>query len=662
MALSPREVAGRFLYGALFIVALPLGLVAWARAIDEVVTLPVYRSGWAGAGLILLGLSLMFSAFFRLWKDGGGLPMNAYPPPRFVDRGVYGILSHPIYIGFVIVCAGASFWFGSASGLWFITPTMALASMALVVGYEGPNLRERFGSRLRVPLLHIPRNSPAVPDPGDRLSVYLLVFLPWVVAYEAIQFMGVPTDAVSSLLPVESGWPVVEGSTAVYSSVYALVLLVPFVATSAGVLRRFSLSAWVATVLVTTIYLTVPFIAPPRAFEPTTLWGRLLALEQGFNSTVASFPAFHVLWAFLAAAAWPRRFRVPAYLWAVAISVSCVTTGMHSVADIGAAVLLFPFLHRYDVVWNALRMASEGVANSWREWRFGPVRFLNHGVFGGLSMAVGILIVGLVVGPAFYPGGAIVALAGILGAAAWAQQLEGSPMLLRPFGYFGGLIGASIGVSVSHWLTGSGWILLGGFAVAAPWVQAIGRVRCLIQGCCHGGPASPGVGIRYFHSRSRVTRLSDHGGVAIFPAPLFSILGNVLIGVWLLRLWSLGVPPTFVAGCYLIWSGLARFVEESFRAEPQTKLVGPLHIYHWMALGSLLCGAVLSGVDSAPPHLWIDYPGGEVWAVSLGMGLVATLIMGVDFPRSNRRFSRLADVEGTPRLLPTDEVRKSRRE
>jgi hypothetical protein len=199
-------------------------------------------------------------------------------------------------------------------------------------------------------------------------------------------------------------------------------------------------------------------------------------------------------------------------------------------------------------------------------------------------------------------------------------------------------------------------MLLGGFAVAAPWVQAIGRVRCLIQGCCHGGPAPPQVGIRYFHSRSRVTQLSDHGGVPVYPTPLFSILGNVLIGAFLLRLWSLGVPPTFVAGCYLVLSGPARFVEESFRAEPQTKLVGPLHIYHWMALGSLLFGALLTGIDSAAPHSWIHSPGWALGVISLGLGLVAGLAMGVDFPGSNRRFSRLADVEGTPRLLRPEEI------
>jgi len=656
MAFSRSEIVGRVLYGALFVAVLPAGLAVWARATEAVVGLPVLRSVGGGMVLTVVGLALMLSAFHSLWKHGGGLPMNAYPPPRYVHRGVYGLLSHPIYVGFVILCGGVSLIAGSASGLWLVTPAVALGSLALVLGYEGPSLRRRFGDQIRLPWFHLPLATDGSPSLSDRVSVYVLVLLPWLLAYEAVQYIGVPVDALPSHLPMELDWPVWQWTTGVYSSVYVLVMATPLVAATGRVLRRFCVAGLLATAVVTVIYLVLPVVAPPRPFEPTTLLGRLLALEQGFNHTVAAFPAFHVLWALFAAAAWSGRLRFPAYLWALAISATCITTGMHSLADVAAAFVLFPVFHRYDAVWELLRRWAERVANAWREWHVGPVRTLNHGIFGGLSMAVGVMVTGVVVGPGFMPGGAFGSILGLVGAAAWAQTLEGSSALLRPFGYYGSVLGVMAGVGIAEIVTGNGWILLGGFAVAAPWIQAIGRLRCLIQGCCHGGPAPGNVGIRYLHSRSRVTRLSGLGGVPVYPTPLFSILGNVLIGVLLLRLWSLSVPPTFVAGIYLLLAGLARFMEESYRAEPQTKLIGPLHIYHWFAIASVVVGALLTGLDSAPPEGWLHVPTPGVLILSLGMGLAAGFAMGVDFPASNRRFSRLAEVEDAPRILTREEL------
>ena len=86
MALCRSDVVGRILYGSLFAVILPLGLLAWAKATEGVVGLPAIQNVWVGCALSVLGLAFMVGASLSLWRDGGGLPMNAYPPPRFVDR------------------------------------------------------------------------------------------------------------------------------------------------------------------------------------------------------------------------------------------------------------------------------------------------------------------------------------------------------------------------------------------------------------------------------------------------------------------------------------------------------------------------------------------------------------------------------------------------
>jgi hypothetical protein len=102
--------------------------------------------------------------------------------------------------------------------------------------------------------------------------------------------------------------------------------------------------------------------------------------------------------------------------------------------------------------------------------------------------------------------------------------------------------------------------LLASLAVAAPWIQSLGRLRCLVQGCCHGGPTCAAVGIGYRHGRSRVTRLSDLAGRPIHATPLYSIAGNVIIGLLLIRLRILGAPDPLLLGGYLMAGGIAWFV------------------------------------------------------------------------------------------------------
>ena len=62
----------------------------------------------------------------------------------------------------------------------------------------------------------------------------------------------------------------------------------------------------------------------------------------------------------------------------------------------------------------------------------------------------------------------------------------------------------------------------------------------------------------------------------------------------------LGAADVLVIGLYLILSGIARFVEESYRAEPQTRVVAGLHIYQWLAIGQTMAGIVTTTLPCAP--------------------------------------------------------------
>lgn len=636
---------GKFVYGALFTALLPVLLILWAGATADVVPLPVIHPRWIGAVALGAGFVLLAAGITTLWIRGGGPPMNAYPPPRYVAHGIYRLLAHPIYVGFTLTCLGVAIAAASASGTWLVTPAVALGCAALILGHERHDLRQRFGAAVQRPLLALPPATDGPPTAWDRAAVVVLVFLPWSVVFEAVYALGIPPDAVEAYLPFERSWPVREWTEAVYGSVYLFVPAALFVAARRRDLRRFAVQGLVATAAVTLVYLTVPLVAPPRPFTPETALGQMLQVERAMANTVAAFPAFHVIWSILAAEAWASRSRaagVVGWGWASLIAVSCLTTGMHAVVDILAAVAVVLVLSRSRAIWGWLRTSGERIANSWHAWRIGPVRIINYGAYAGLGGAVAFTVAAGVVGPAAFWQIVAVYIAGLLGAGLWAQTLEGSPKLSRPFGYYGSVLGAVAGTLVAGWLGGNTMLLLGAIALGAPWLQATGRLRCLVQGCCHGSPAPEAVGIRYWGERSRVCAIGDLRGVPLHPTPLYSLLANVVIGVLLARLWSLGATLSVIAGGYLILAGVSRFVEESYRGEPQTPILGGLRLYQWLAVLSVVAGALLTTVPSgAAPGRWPAFDLRIVVSAVL-YGLLCWFAMGVDVPGSTRRFARLA--------------------
>ena len=640
------KLLGKFLYGALFVVVLPAVLVGWTIATAPVVPLPVLPYVWAGYLVAATGLGLMLSGMAALVRYGAGLPMNPYPPAHYVARDIYRYTAHPIYVGFVMVCLGAAVAFESPSGIWLVSPLVALGLTALVLGYERHDLLRRFGAEtVQRPLVSLPPDSSSAPTGWNRASVYLLVLIPWSVAYEFVYRLGVAPDAVVAHLPFEGGWPVLEWTEVVYGSVYLFVLSAPLIVRTQRALRRFAVLGLIATAVVTLIYLTVPVIAPPRPFEPRTIFGHALMFERSMSHTVAAFPAFHVIWSLIAADAWANRSRswgVVGWSWAMLITISCITTGMHALADIVAATVVFVILLQYRRVWEALRRASEKIANSWHEWRWHGVRLINYGLYAAFAGAVGFWIAASLGGPEIFWQLVFVHLCGLVGAGLWAQQLEGSSKLSRPFGYYGGVIGIIIGTLAVGAVYGTTIHLFALITMEAPWLQLIGRLRCLVQGCCHGFEASEAIGIRYWQPRSRVCALAELRGVPLHPTPLYSILANVVIGVILLRLWSLGAALGLIAGVYLILAGISRFVEESYRGEPQTMIIGGLRIYQWMAILSVVLGIVLTtipGGHSPGPVIGLD---ARVLVGGILYGALVGFAMGVDFPGSARRFARLA--------------------
>jgi protein-S-isoprenylcysteine O-methyltransferase Ste14/membrane-associated phospholipid phosphatase len=638
------SLLAKFLYGLLFTVFFPAGLIAWARATLGLVTVPLAAALPLGLTLCGLGAILLLSGWYALGAYGGGLPMNIAPPPRMVSGGIYRLLAHPIYAGFCLLCAGTAISTGSASGLWLVTPFVILGCAALVLGYERPDLQARFGAGYAERFSFLPPDRAIDAQFRDRLRCYLLVLLPWIILYEAVIALGIPSDAVSSFLPFESRIPVVEWTEVFYASTYLWVLLAPLAARTQRRLREFCLAGCVAMAIVFPLFLAIPLIASPRPFIPHTILGGLLLWERGLDSSAAAFPSFHVIWAFLAVRAYEERWPSLRWLWrgwTALISLACLTTGMHSIVDVVGGILVAALCIHVQEAWHAIRRGTEAIANSWREWRLGPLRVINHGIYAGVGASSLLIIVGYLAGPGT---GNILALTGavsLLGAGLWAQGIEGSPRLLRPFGFYGGLLAATLVIALAPLFGLSFWLVAAAFSVGAPWGQGIGRLRCLVQGCCHGSTAPDSVGIRYTQARSRVCQLAELRGVPLHPAPLYSILANGYIALLTARMWILGMPLHLICGVYFLLSGLGRFVEEAYRGEPQTPIVGGLRLYQWIALAVAVAGALITALGRSGPAPHPQFNGPSL-LIALGFGLVWWFALGVDFPDSNRRFARLA--------------------
>ncbi|MEW8977931.1 MAG: prolipoprotein diacylglyceryl transferase family protein [Symbiobacterium sp.] len=611
------QVLGPLLYGFVWAVLAPGLLLWWAVASEDVVTLPAVHAPAAGAALAGAGTVLMLLGMLALAVHGKGLPMNAYPPPRYVARGIYRWVSHPIYVGFVLLAAGLSVWAGSASGLWLVTPVAALALAALVAGYEGRDLRRRFGSAVRPARLGLPAPGRGRPAWWERASVYLLVLLPWGLFGLALTRLG---------MAPWSGWT--------HGAALAVAAATPLFVRRKKTLRRFAVTGLLGLVAAALLYLLWP------------------------NAPVA-WPVF---WGLLSWGAWRRRGRGCSGVGLTCAALLAVGTVLGGAESPGApaaldgnastrlavviAVGLFLLVDLHAALWRMLLRGAERVANSWREWRIGPVRILNHGFYTGAGGALGALVVMRLAGSGHVLPVVGVALASLLGAALWAQYIEGSPVLLRPLGWYGGLLGGLAGCGLLLLRGVDVLPLLGALALALPLVQATGRLRCLVQGCCHGAPTATAAGIRYRHPRSRVTQIAGLAGVPLHPTPLYSILANLCLAALLFRLWAVGAPVGVVIGLYLILSGLARFVEEAYRGEPQTPTVARLRLYQWLAVGSALLGVPFTLVNVPPPDPAPVTPG--MLAAALLVGLVAWFVTGVDFPGSNRRFSRLAAADDRP--------------
>ncbi len=146
----------------------------------------------------------------------------------------------------------------------------------------------------------------------------------------------------------------------------------------------------------------------------------------------------------------------------------------------------------------------------------------------------------------------------------WMQLATGKTVV-------GALLGGYAGVEVTKRLVGVREATGDFFAFLVPPALIVGRIGCLVHGCCPGNVCSPGW-----------YTVEDAAGVARWPAVPVEILFNLAALGALLALRKIPSLRGQLFHLYLIAYGCFRFAHEFFRGTP--RVLGPLSGYHVAAL------------------------------------------------------------------------------
>ena len=144
--------------------------------------------------------------------------------------------------------------------------------------------------------------------------------------------------------------------------------------------------------------------------------------------------------------------------------------------------------------------------------------------------------------------------------------------------WFGGLIGATISSVIFLRINKLSVIKI--IDLFAPYValgQAIGRIGCFFNGCCHGKEGSVGV---FFPAHGRI----------LFPSQLMDSAFLLFIFI-VLKYFGPRLKGGMVFALYLILASMQRFFMEFFRGDERPFYWG-LSIYQWISISIFVSGVI----------------------------------------------------------------------
>lgn len=102
------------------------------------------------------GVAVLLWCVWDFATYGRGTLAPIDPPKKLVQRGLYGLVRNPMYVGGLLILLGETIFFES----WGILLWMLLAAFSFhlfVVHYEEPTLRKKFGHGYDEYLRSVPR-------------------------------------------------------------------------------------------------------------------------------------------------------------------------------------------------------------------------------------------------------------------------------------------------------------------------------------------------------------------------------------------------------------------------------------------------------------------------------------------------------------------------
>ena len=157
-----RTIVWSLAFAGTFIVYLPW---AWFGAWRAPIEWSDPRS-LAGLVAIAMGAALVLSCIVEFARRGRGTPAPMDAPRELVVHGPYRYVRNPMYLGAVLALLGELVRTPVEGFAIYIVSWFAAISV-LVVAYEEPTLRARFGESYERYTRHVPRWIPRFAKPYD---------------------------------------------------------------------------------------------------------------------------------------------------------------------------------------------------------------------------------------------------------------------------------------------------------------------------------------------------------------------------------------------------------------------------------------------------------------------------------------------------------------
>ncbi|MCK4749657.1 MAG: 1-acyl-sn-glycerol-3-phosphate acyltransferase, partial [Bacteroidales bacterium] len=170
------------LYILLFWIVLPFLLVVSSLLLDRRFSFarePTLLMICLGTALLAFAVPMLIAAITQFRKFGKRLPVSATPAPVLIQKGLFAVWRHPIYLFFTLSFIGISLVLGSM-GMLLVTIPVFICLVYLYLRVEERYLIKRFGRtyenfRDKTPLV-IPHFYQFLRIPGFILFKYLFSF------------------------------------------------------------------------------------------------------------------------------------------------------------------------------------------------------------------------------------------------------------------------------------------------------------------------------------------------------------------------------------------------------------------------------------------------------------------------------------------------------